>query len=226
MSSMVYLFLQIAVKALSGLLALFALVAAGALFLRKARVSALAHLPRGVLSVLLACAVVAAVIAQKDTSRAPARSPRSTEPTMLVAGEVSSAEAQNLFPAYTNAVTNLCFTGILPAEASVFLRVAWPLGAYSSNTSVELFGTPTLAPASWRLLGTSLLLPRRTDMVFSVPRSEEDWAESGFFRVERYLDSDGDSISDARERLETHTRPDRYDTDGDGLSDHEEVTGA
>ena len=56
---MLYLFLQTAVKALTGLLALFALVAAGALFLRQARVSALARLKKGVLLALLICAVVA-----------------------------------------------------------------------------------------------------------------------------------------------------------------------
>ena len=56
MSSMLYLFLQTMVKALSELLALFALVAAGALFLRKARESALARLKKGVLLALLICA--------------------------------------------------------------------------------------------------------------------------------------------------------------------------
>ena len=123
---MLYLLLQCMVKALTGLLALFVLVSAGALFLRQARVSALARLKKGVLLALLICAVVATDWAQKGTSRAPARSPRSVAPTTLVAGDVSDAEAQNLFPAYTNAVTNLCFTGIHPAETSVFLRVAWP----------------------------------------------------------------------------------------------------
>ena len=59
MFPMLYLFLQTAVKALTGLLALFALVAAGALFLRQARVSALARLKKGVLLALLICAVVA-----------------------------------------------------------------------------------------------------------------------------------------------------------------------
>ncbi|MCQ2391686.1 MAG: hypothetical protein MJ240_09710, partial [Kiritimatiellae bacterium] len=79
MSSMLYMFLQIAVKSLTGLLALFSLVAAGALFLRKARVSALARLKKGVLLALLVCAVVATDWAQKGTSRAPARTPATRE---------------------------------------------------------------------------------------------------------------------------------------------------
>ena len=62
---MLYLLLQCMVKALTGLLALFALVAAGALFLRQARVSALARLKKGVLLALLICAVVATDWAQK-----------------------------------------------------------------------------------------------------------------------------------------------------------------
>ena len=75
---MLYLFLQTAVKAFSGLLALFALVAAGA---------------------------------------------------------------------------NLCFTGIHPAETSVFLRVAWPPTLAFPGDAFDVFAQAVLATNGWEVAG-------------------------------------------------------------------------
>ena len=53
---MIYLSLQIAVKAFTGLLAIFALVAAVAILSHKVRASVLARLKKGVLAALFICA--------------------------------------------------------------------------------------------------------------------------------------------------------------------------
>lgn len=49
------------------------------------------------------------------------------------------------------------------------------------------------------------------------------WADMGFFRLGTLLDSDADGLTDAYERLVSHTDPLNPDTDGDGLSDYYEL---
>jgi hypothetical protein len=49
------------------------------------------------------------------------------------------------------------------------------------------------------------------------------WPDMGFFRLGTMLDSDGDGLTDAYEKLVSHTDPTKWDTDGDGLSDGWEV---
>ena len=224
---MLYLFLQTAVKALTGLLALFAFVAAGAIFSRKARVSALARLPRSVFAALLICAVVATDWAQKGTSRAPARSPRRVAPTTLVAGNVSDAEAQNLFPAYTNAVTNLFFTGIHPGETSVFLRVAWPPTLAFPGDAFDVFAQSVLATNGWDVAGRVEVAAAEGEAVVEVPHAclPEPSHPSMFFTLALLTDSDGDGLTDAYERLVSQTDPELADTDEDGVLDGEEVAG-
>ena len=204
MSSMVYLFLQTAVKALSGLLALFALVAAGALFLRKARVSALARLKKGVLLVLLACAVVAAVIAQKDTSRAPARSPRNAPMALSDDGERSLCGP-----------TNLRFTAIGVSSNSVWMSLAWPDGFLAGGDRLDVFSVSSLPcpddllPADdvsglgWRWRAGHIVADGSTNVTLSVDVAAEGERPSAqFFRavvspLPPVPDADGDGLADA-----------------------------
>jgi hypothetical protein len=48
-------------------------------------------------------------------------------------------------------------------------------------------------------------------------------ADSAFFMLGRTNDTDGDGLTDAFEKLVSHTDPNNPDTDGDGLSDYDEV---
>lgn len=54
------------------------------------------------------------------------------------------------------------------------------------------------------------------------PRFLDTFGGAGFYRFEIDLDSDGDGLSDARER-ELGTDPNLEDTDGDGIADGVEV---
>lgn len=121
-------------------------------------------------------------------------------------------------------------TAIRVGDSTVEVDVAWPVGAYAPGTPLELFAAPRFednpgavpgVPSPWRLYAT-VLAGTESSAVFTVARTEA-FEPSGFFRVERYADADGDGLSDARERLETLTRADAPDTDGDGLDDGEEV---
>jgi len=47
-----------------------------------------------------------------------------------------------------------------------------------------------------------------------------------YFRLGTMQDSDADGLTDAYERLTSHTDPENPDTDGDGLSDGYEVWGS
>jgi len=44
-----------------------------------------------------------------------------------------------------------------------------------------------------------------------------------YFRLGTMLDSDGDGLTDAYEKLVSHTNPNNPDTDGDGISDSDEI---
>ena len=51
----------------------------------------------------------------------------------------SGASTGSLFPAYTNTVTNVCYTGILPALTSVYLRAAWPTDTTLPDNALEIY---------------------------------------------------------------------------------------
>jgi len=66
----------------------------------------------------------------------------------------SMAETEGLlFPIYTNAVTNVCFTGIWPASTSVFLRAAWPTDTTLPDDALEIYARPDLTTNGWEVIG-------------------------------------------------------------------------
>jgi len=85
---------------------------------------------------------------------------------------------------------------------------------------VDLFGISSLASFPWQLLAT---MPPATSRVMEVALP---WSgSSGFFRAgDADTDSDGDGLSDVRERLLYGTDPAFADSDGDALPDGWEVT--
>lgn len=85
----------------------------------------------------------------------------------------------------------------------------------------DLFGTtnlnlavapPELNATNWVWLGRTAA--GETNVIIT-----NLWPDLGFFRLGTLLDSDADGLTDAYERLVSHTDPNLWDTDGDGLGD-------
>ena len=79
--------------------------------------------------------------------------PRMTAPRQLLTPLASAPESGDsvagIFPAWTNAVTNVCATGIMPAETSVFLRAHWPWNLYPAPTGIEVYAASQLSTNGW-----------------------------------------------------------------------------
>ena len=85
---------------------------------------------------------------------------------------------------------------------------------------IDIFSSAALSPTgeTWSVIGT--LEANSMFETWSAPAS----AGAAFFYLARAdVDSDGDGISDSRERLVFGTDPHVYDSDGDGLSDRKEL---
>ena len=136
-----------------------------------------------------------------------------------------ASASEGLFPAYTNSVTSVCFTGIAPASTSVYLRVAWPAGEALPQNALEIYATPDLGTNSWTDVGTASV--NRWDGRAIVELASSILPGGGespmFFTFGLCLDTDGDGLSDSFERLVSQTDPSRADTDGDGMPDGWEV---
>ena len=152
-------------------------------------------------------------------------SPRMMAPremqTELASEPDTVGSAAGIFPAYTNAVTNVCATGIMPTESSVFLRAHWPGNLYPAPTGIEVYAAPQLSTNAWVGVGTAPVTSGDNSVVIELPYSllPDGWASSMFFMFGLNLDTDGDGLSDAFERIVTKTDPNLVDTDGDGMSD-------
>ncbi|MGA2280998.1 MAG: hypothetical protein ABSG80_11930 [Verrucomicrobiota bacterium] len=81
-----------------------------------------------------------------------------------------------------------------------------------ANGVYDLFATTNLAPTAWHWL--LRCAPGQTNLAVTNLASA-----TGFFLLASTNDTDGDSLSDAFERLVSHTDPTLYSTDGSGMSD-------
>ena len=133
----------------------------------------------------------------------------------------ASGSSDAMFPAYTNAVTNVCFTGILPASTSVFLRAAWPTDITLPDNALEIYARHDLATNSWEGVGTASVGAAADSAVIELPHAylPGGWTNSMFFVLGLCVDTDGDGLSDAFENLVAHTDPNLADSDEDGLPD-------
>jgi hypothetical protein len=113
--------------------------------------------------------------------------------------------------------------------------ISWADGLFTHTLTrnLYLYASTNLAERRWSLLGvfpvpvsaiSPYALTVTQNSVFEAmrPRFLDTFGGAGFYRFEIDLDSDGDSLSDARER-ELGTDPNLEDTDGDGIADGVEV---
>ena len=144
-----------------------------------------------------------------------APSPRSMPPEM--------AEEANLL-----SVTDFAVDA---SNGAVAFEVAWTnnLFDWTDSRNLFLFSTTNLMEGRWTPLGAFPMPEDVTSHAFMVTSNDVDsasrpwFADSlggiGFYRFGIDIDSDGDGLADAYERLVSRTDPALADTDGDGLGD-------
>ena len=81
-----------------------------------------------------------------------------------------------------------------------------------TNGVYDLFATTNLAPSAWQWLGRCS--PGQTNLTVVNLASPTE-----FFILGLTNDTDGDGLTDAFEKLVSHTNPNLYSTDGTGMSD-------
>lgn len=184
------------------------------------------HRPIGEVLVGLVC--VGGFVQYGSTKHAevPQGDPRVVQ-AELAAPLVAQSEAADaeLFPEWTNAVTDVCATGIRPAETSIFLRAHWPAAQAGAASGVEVYARARLDADGWAGVGTAPLPAGADSLVVELPhaRLPDGWETSMFFTLGLAVDSDGDGLSDAFERLVSRTDSNLADTDGDEMPDGWEI---
>ena len=182
----------------------------------------LLHRPVGEVLIVLTC--VGAFV-HHGATKGFFGSPRMTAPremqTELVSAPESVDAVAGMFSSYTNAVTNVCATGIMPAETSVFLRAHWPWNIYPAPTGIEVYAASQLSTNQGVGVGTAPVIGSDNSAIIELPYSllPDGWESSMFFMFGLNIDTDQDGLSDAFERIVTKTDPSLADTDGDGMSD-------
>lgn len=118
---------------------------------------------------------------------------RSPMASVQLSTVTDGAETQNpLFPAYTNEVTNVCFTGILPASTSVFLRAAWPLNTTLPDYALEIYARHDLTTNGWEGVGTASVEAGAESVIVELPHAHlpNGWMNSMFFVLGLCTDTD------------------------------------
>ncbi len=160
-------------------------------------------------------------------------------------------------------VTNLCFTAFSITNDVLFFTVDWPTNNVLPESTLDLYGTSNLASRTWSFLSSHPATNRPAS--FSVPMTALPWYDPvpphvhgeacgvstnivlspldggivytnvvyecgvsdpprplGFFNLGTRNDTDGDGLSDGDE-VARGTDPLLWDTDGDGLFDGDEA---
>ena len=122
-------------------------------------------------------------------------------------------------------VTSITFTAIEHTNEYIVLTVAYPWQSGNPTNSytnrLEFFGCTNLIDFWWFTLGVTNV-KSTTNWI--------EWTDIDTNQTLRFyaagnadLDSDGDSLTDAREKFMYHSSPATNDSDNDTLTDYEEV---
>jgi hypothetical protein len=114
----------------------------------------------------------------------------------------------------------LQITQMTSTTVSLVIHPPWN----ETNGIWDLFATTNLNPNAAGLNLTNWAWVLRTD-AWQTNLTVANFSISGqcYFRLGTMLDSDGDGLTDAYEKLVSHTDPNNPDTDGDGISDLDEI---
>jgi hypothetical protein len=149
----------------------------------------------------------------------------------LGAGEFGFSRIQNL----TNGNVRLTVTNGADV-VEIFAYTVWhtssvAVATWTNDQQQVLTGTNTLwhpvspsffgIPSAWVCLTTNLVLTNGVGVYEAASLSTN--ARVRFFAAANRMDSDGDGLSDGEEILLHRTDPNHADSDGDGLSDHDEI---
>ncbi len=134
-------------------------------------------------------------------------------------GGTNNIQPQGNFQIPTTNDLWLEVTGVSNATANLVIHFPWN----ETNGICDLFGTTNLASDMPGLNVTNWVWLYRTTAWQTNISVTGVWADIGFFRLGTMLDSDGDGLTDAYEKLVSHTDPNNPDTSGDGISDGWEV---
>ena len=117
--------------------------------------------------------------------------------TELVSASESVDAVAGMFSSYANAVTNVCATGIMPEETSVFLRAHWPWNLSPAPTGIEVYATSQLSTSAWVGVGTAPIIGSDNSAVIELPYSvlPDGWTSSMFFMLGLNVDTDQDGLS-------------------------------
>ena len=120
-----------------------------------------------------------------------------------------------------------CTTGFEVDSANKILHfsVAWDNDLFNHTLSrnVFLYASTNLLERRWTLFNTYSMPQETNAHTFAVSLSNYNWASSAFFQFDLDVDSDNDCLIDSYERLCTLTDSTNPDSDGDGVSDGQEI---
>jgi len=118
--------------------------------------------------------------------------------------------------------TNYLWVGIQgPAQGLTNIEIAVNIpDGFTSR--VEIFTCTNLLDSWWTLAATNIST-EGTNVVYWTYDLSGDDSPVFFAAGNADIDSDGDGLTDAREKFLYHTDPNEWDTDGDGFSDGDEV---
>ena len=221
---------------LAGAASLFALMALGALFAERrpyreplTQFRRLGHFWQ-VLVILFVCSATRRGGAKPDGGDRGVTEPTVASRMVSVAnpggdGGPSSgiASAPPSSVTDTAAFSNIVFSAIAASSTNVVLAATWD-AITNREEVVDVYVRTNLVAGTWGRLAE---VPVNTDWLgasFGIPVEWLPESATYFFRLGSRLDSDGDGLTDAFERLCAMTNPTEPDTDGDGLSDGWELT--
>ena len=117
--------------------------------------------------------------------------------------------------------SNICFTSIAATPTNVVLGIGWTA---LTNTAglLDIYAQTNLKERLWRHLAEMDVDAADGEAMAEVPLEWLDNPLRAFFNLGDRLDTDGDGLPDAFERLAVGSSPGLADSDGDGVPDGQE----